>query len=392
MSGTVPGHGRRLIHTVPLLAIESSGYAYSSTRLTESLANLGCHVTLASIDVPGHRAVPTHVELFPRSIGPAKLVRSSRMHAWLERRALDACVDIIHSHSLWAMPGIYAARVSARHGVPHVVSPRGTLAKATMRSGSVVKRPFWVALQLPALRKARAFHATSEHEVDDIRRHGFVQPIALLPNGIDLHETPKTVDARKSVLFLGRIHPIKQPENLLRSWAILAPRFPGWELDVAGLDYDSPGYLDEMRRLAIRLGLPRVNFIGELTGGRKTEAYRRAAVYVLPTRSENFGITVAESLAAGTPAVVTKGAPWPELEARGAGWWVDQGVEPLAGALADAMSRPLDELAAMGAAGRRWMAEDFHWERIAAQMLDFYDWLIAGEPNDRRPEFVRTAG
>ena len=217
MSGASAGQVRRVIHTVPLLAIESSGYAYSSTRLTESLGELGIEASLASIDAPGHRAVPAHVRLFPRSLGPAKLVRSRPMHAWLERETLQSGVRIIHSHSLWAMPGIYAARVAARHGIPHVVSPRGTLAPATMSSGSLIKRPFWTVLQLPALRGARGFHATSDTEALDIRRHGFHQPIALIPNGIDVIEGSKTVGSRRSVLFLARIHPIKQPENLLRA-------------------------------------------------------------------------------------------------------------------------------------------------------------------------------
>ena len=76
---------------------------------------------------------------------------------------------------------------------------------------------------------------------------------------------------------------------------------------------------------------------------------------VLPTLNENFGLTVAEALAAGTPAISTKGASWSGLEREGCGWWIDHGVEPLAAALAHAMALPREALKAMGDKGREWM-------------------------------------
>ena len=159
---------------------------------------------------------------------------------------------------------------------------------------------------------------------------------------------------------------------------------------MAGLDYDSPGYLEAMRQLATTLRLPRVRFVGELTGKAKLDAYRSADLYVLPTKSENFGITVAEALAAGTPVVVTQGAPWAGLAEHGAGWWIEQGVTPLAIAMEDAMGRSRHELERMGARGRDWVARDFDWSRIATDMAAYYRWVCSGLRADDRPAFVRT--
>jgi glycosyltransferase involved in cell wall biosynthesis len=86
-------------------------------------------------------------------------------------------------------------------------------------------------------------------------------------------------------------------------------------------------------------------------------------------------MTVAEALAAATPAISTKGAPWGGLESEGCGWWVDHGVESLAAALAHAMELPRAALKAMGDKGREWMARDFSWDRVARDMLDVYHWL-----------------
>ena len=73
-----------------------------------------------------------------------------------------------------------------------------------------------------------------------------------------------------------------------------------------------------------------------------------------------------------------KGAPWRGLEREGCGWWIDHGAEPLAAALAHAMTLPREALRAMGDKGRKWMARDFSWDRVAHDMLDVYLWLARG--------------
>jgi glycosyltransferase involved in cell wall biosynthesis len=126
------------------------------------------------------------------------------------------------------------------------------------------------------------------------------------------------------------------------------------------------------------LKLQRIEFCGPLYGEGKLGAYREAELFVLPTQSENFGMTVAEALAAGTPAIVTRAAPWAGLEEHGAGWWIEIGVDPLVACLEDALSRPRDELAARGVRGREWMRRDFSWERVGAMMDQTYRWLLSG--------------
>ncbi len=108
---------------------------------------------------------------------------------------------------------------------------------------------------------------------------------------------------------------------------------------------------------------------------------------MLPTRNENFAMTVAESLAAATPVICTKGAPWAGLAANGCGWWIDHGSEALAAALDQAMTLPPDRLRAMGERGRAWMQRDFAWDGVAVRMAAVYRWLARGGD---RPAFVRT--
>lgn len=377
----------RFIHIVPAIAEEASGPSYSVIRLCQSLVEQGQDVTLAVLDWAPLPAPPPFLKTFLLGIGPRRLGRSPWMKRWLAETVQVGTVGVIHNHSLWMMPNVYPGWVAGRHGVPLMVSPRGTLSEWAMQSGSVVKRVFWPLVQKPALTATTCFHATAESEYEDIRRMGFVQPVAIIPNGIDIPDLlPKPLGESRTLLFLGRIHPIKGINVLLRAWQVVMTRFPDWDLRIVGPD--NGGYLAQMRALAAQLRLERVAFPGVLYGEEKLCAYREASLFVLPTHSENFGMTVAEALAAGTPAIVSKGAPWGGLEQQGAGWWIDIGVDPLVACLEEALSRSPESLVEMGQRGRNWMEAEFSWTRVGQQMVETYRWILEGQGASTKSDWI----
>jgi glycosyltransferase involved in cell wall biosynthesis len=240
-------------------------------------------------------------------------------------------------------------------------------------------------VQKPALTATACFHATAESEYEDIRRMGFRQPVAIIPNGVDIPPfAPKQGGISRTLLFLGRVHPSKGLDMLLPAWQAVQDRSPNWRLVIAGPD--NGGYLIKMQHLAAQLHLKRIEFVGALKGRQKWEAYGEADIFVLPTYSENFGMTVAEALAAGVPAIVSKGAPWQGLEQRRAGWWIDIGLEPLVTCLNHALSQTPDALAKMGQRGRDWMLTEFSWEQVGAMMDQTYRWILSG---GTKPDWVR---
>ena len=275
------------------------------------------------------------------------------------------------------MPNISAGGAAAGGPTPLVVSPRGMLAPAALAFSRWRKRAFWALLQGPVIRRAACIHATSEQEFEEIRGLGLANPVAIIPNGIDLPELAWSQSAapavERVVLSLGRIHPKKGLARLVRAWSKVEARYPAWRLRIAGPP--ERGHDNELRALAVSLGLTHVSVEGPIYGEAKTSAYRCADVFVLPTLNENFGLTVAEALAAGTPVISTKGAPWSGLEREGCGWWIEHGIEPLAAALAHAMALPSEALKVMGDKGREWMARDFSWDCVGRNMLDVYLWL-----------------
>ena len=361
------------IHVVPAIARESSGPTYAVTRLCEAVIAAGEEVVLATCDFDPLPAPPPFVRRFPPAFGPRRLTRAPSLNRWLRAQVRGGRTGIVHSHGLWRMSAVYAARAVRGGRARLVVSPHGTLSPWAMRHGRRrAKRLFWAAFQRRALTRAACFRATSDQECDDIRRLGFRQPVAVIPNGVDLPPMHPAARARhRTLLFLGRLHPVKGVDLLIEAWAAVQDAFPRWRLVIAGDDADyqgTSGYMAELRRLAAARGAARVSFAGELTGAAKWDAYRGAALYVLPSRSENFGVTVAEALAAGTPVIASDRTPWRRLHDRGAGWCVETGAAPLAARLREALAADDGALRRMGMRGRRWMEEDFSWADIGRRM------------------------
>ncbi len=149
-----------------------------------------------------------------------------------------AVADVVHDHGLWLLPNLQAGWAAAAAGKPFVVSPRGMLSPPALAFSRARKRAFWKLLQGPVIRRASCIHATSGQEYDELRAFGLRQPIAVIPNGIDLPELipePLAAEGRERVvLFLGRLHPKKGMELLLRAWARVESAHSGWRLSLVG--------------------------------------------------------------------------------------------------------------------------------------------------------------
>ena len=373
------------MHVITGLDPAHGGPSYTVPRLCQALATVGAEAQLLSVAGADECNITFDGDgggCFPRDWTRVPVVRDLRCSSSLARalHELAPKADVIHDHGLWLMPNVDAGRAALLAGKPFIVAPRGMLAPAALAFSRLKKRIVWVLLQGKVVRRAACIHATSEQEHDEIRAFGLNNPVAIIPNGIDLPE-PKArsmsgTAAGRIVLSLGRIHPKKGLDRLVRAWATLEAVHPDWRLRIVGPD--ERGHAGELIALAAELKARRVSVEKSVAGDAKVAAYQQADVFVLPTLNENFAITVAEALAAGTPVIATKGAPWRDLAREGCGWWIGDGVEPLVAALATAMAMRPEALQAMGAKGRTWMARDFSWDRVAHDMFNVYRWLSSG--------------
>jgi glycosyltransferase involved in cell wall biosynthesis len=385
----------KVIHVVASINRNVGGPAVTVARLASALAEMQVEATVATLDYAVH-GPQSPVSGARLSSVPAGLA-TRRLRGWSPRLARNIAAltrqgaGIVHSHGLWMFPNLYARRAARGAGVPLVVSPRGMLDDWSLRRSRVRKFAAWNLFERENLSCAKLFHATCAPEARSVRAAGFTQPIAVIPNGVDLpglsviaprgtlERRHPALAQRQWLLFMSRLHPKKGLTELVHAWHGLAPRFPQWQLLVAGPDLDGHGA--EVRALVESLGIAdRVTFAGMLGGEEKACALARAGLMVLPTHSENFGIVVAESLAHGTPVLTTHAAPWEELAERNCGWWIEDSGEALGRTLEAALAIAPAALREMGLRGRALVSERYAWEGVALQMKAVYLWICGAGP------------
>lgn len=297
--------------------------------------------------------------------------------------------NIYHGHGLWLLPVYWMFLQCKKKQIPFIISTHGMLEPYAFKFKKTKKRIAFLLFQKSILSNSACIHATSQEEAKNIRKLGFSNPIAIIPNGINLNEfkfkKPKKNKTLKSVLYLSRIHPIKGIENLINAWKQLDSNLKiNWQLKIIGNGEES--YINSLNKLIQQYDLENsVKLVGPLYGNDKIEEIQKADLFVLPSFSENFGIVVAEALACGVPVITTKGTPWEDLKFFKAGWWIDIGVEPLLEGLIEAMSLSDEERFQMGINGRNLALEKYNIESVARQMIELYNWILS--ENDR-PDFI----
>lgn len=301
----------------------------------------------------------------------------------LRREVRRASPALLHDHGIW-MPANHSAAAFARsQNIPLLIHPRGMLEPWALDFRSWKKRLALKFYQRYDLESAVLLFATAEKEAHSIRRIGLRQPIAIIPNGVDLpfmgsyDSMQRWRSCRKrNALFLSRIHPIKGLLNLVEAWGRVRPE--RWRLQIAGPD--EGGHLDEVMQRVRELGVESmVEYLGEVEGETKTALFAHADLFILPSFSENFGVVVAEALAHGVPVITTHGTPWMGLEEHGCGWWVEPTVNALSVALRDAMKMDMANLRAMGKKGHLY-SQEFNWSYIARQTTEVYRWVLGQGP------------
>ncbi|QRY58328.1 glycosyltransferase [Sphingobacterium siyangense] len=378
----------KIAHIISSIDQSTGGPARSSTSLVDQLLK---NVFISQIDLFSLRSISPLIENFESAKGRLHFCNSSYggISKELGYELNQITVDLFHGHGIWDISVSQMAKIARRRNIPYVISIRGMLEPWSLQQSKFKKKVAMLLYQNRDLNKASCLHATAHMEADSIRALGYKNPIAVIPNGINLSEYPlkkvEIVSQKKRVLFLSRIHVKKGIENLIAAWEKLdiSTRL-NWELEIAG--NGESDYIDSLNNLIKSKSLDEsIRIVGSKFGDEKIRAYHDAHLFVLPTYSENFGIVIAEALACGVPVVTTNGTPWEDIKDYNAGDWIEIGVDPLVTSLEKMMKKGDLELIQMGKNGRKLIEEKYSINSVADRFFELYSWILS---KDKKPEFV----
>src|SRR5262249_11595941 len=148
----------------------------SVPRLKDALLRKGLKADVFTDLAPGDLANDgsDRVYSFVRNYSRVPLLRRFHFSRDLARRLNDISdsIELVHSHGLWRMPNIYAAKAARDRGVPHVVSPRGMLSRVALDFSRTSKALFRLVWQRAAIEQGACVHATSFSEYQEVRNLG----------------------------------------------------------------------------------------------------------------------------------------------------------------------------------------------------------------------------
>ncbi len=296
---------------------------------------------------------------------------------WLPRRLRAWRADVYHGPN-WMIPyrafprrGRRTACVVTIHDLIPLLFP-----EFTPRAWKTRLRPIFRALMRETVRRADAVVAPSEATRRDIVETFRLTPeraerIAVIPEAADerfcTEAAPPAAEA-PVILYVGRRDPYKNLPLLVEAFARVRAAVPAARLRVIGPS--DPRYPEAEAR-ALALGVAgAVDWKGHVDFPELVEAYRRAAVFAMPSRYEGFGLPALEAMACGTPVVCTNAASLPEVVGDAA---LKVPPDDVA-AFAEALRRVLTDatLAAELRARGLARAKQFSWRRAAEATLAVY--------------------
>jgi glycosyltransferase involved in cell wall biosynthesis len=369
----------RVLHVIPSVSERSGGPAAAIVPMCRALQAEGIDVLLASTshgltqtstdELREYKGVPAR--LFPVQAG-ASFKYSQQLATWLKASVRD--FDVVHIHAVFNHASVAAAKVCRKAGVPYVVRPLGTLDPWSMKQKAVRKKIFWSLVGKRMLSRSAAVHYTAAGEKTATEEslginHGRVIALGVEVNGEPLGKPAAeyfpALAGHRYVLLLSRLDPKKGTEILIDAFKALTDR--SWRLVIAG---DGPrGYVSSLNH---RAAGTEIIFTGWVDGEQKEALLRDAALFVLPSSQENFGLSVMEAMARGVPVLVSPQVNLArEIEGADAGWIIDR--KGLSDGLAAVLANET-ECARRGKAAHQF-AQQYSWQRTARELAQLYQQL-----------------
>ncbi len=290
--------------------------------------------------------------------------------------------DILHVHGIWMYPSVVAFRWS-QGARPYLVSPHGLLKPRALRNSRWKKRIAAFLYENDHLRHAACLHALNAAEAEALRGYGLTNPICVIPNGTSQPDDTALQRSKqdRSILYLGRFHPLKGLPTLLEAWREVREdaAATGWRLTLAG--WDQNRHRAELERFVDQHQLrSSVAFLGPQFDADKERCLAGASAFILPSRSEGLPVSVLEAWSWQLPVLMTHECNLPDGAEAGAAIMMDPEVSSIARALRRLFSMTDSEREAMGRSGKLLVNVRYQWQTIGRSMTEVYDWVLGKGP------------
>jgi glycosyltransferase involved in cell wall biosynthesis len=377
----------KILHVIRDLSPQTGGPVSAIRGLSHAQMQLGDEMRIVSTDyglVNGYTAAD-HEFIYPCSFD-----------AWHYAPSFGKAIkkhikwaDAVHIHTLWEYPSLIAARMGQTLNNPFVLRPCGMLDAWSMGQSALKKRIYLKLFSKDLFSELCTLHFTTEAEKEKSIYPPHLDSV-IIENGIsdaaysdansarDFFNYFPELAGKRIILFLGRIHPKKQPDVALGAFAQVAAEFPEVHLVFAG-PYEED-YRNELVKKIHELGVhERVTFTGMLQGKVLYGAFRAADIFVLPSMQENFGIAVAEAMANCCPVIVSEHVDIKDyIQKDEAGLVCEASADAFASAIHHVMAMP--QLGkSMGQCGRKVAEKYFRWDMAAERLKNVYQEIISNQ-------------
>ena len=318
--------GEPKLKIIQICAAYKPAYIYggptmSVSKLSEELVKDGLDVTVlattangpAELDVPvGVLQIVDGAKVFyfkrltkdHTHFSPALLLKLHRLIK-IEKKAGRKNQLIIHIHAWWNLVSIFSCWLAKLHRVKVILSPRGMLTDYSLSNRNSKSKDLIHSLIGKSLLKYSHIHATSAKEQKDVQQTCVVKGFSIIPNFVRFPKiavTPFVENETYRLLFLSRIEEKKGLELLFEALANLPIK---WRLTIGGTG--APDYIASLKHLAAQLQIEnRIDWLGHVSNDVKFDVIANHDLLALTSYNENFANIIVESLAVGTPVLLSE--------------------------------------------------------------------------------------
>ena len=392
----------KVLHVISHMSLSYGGMALACKEIAENQVKSGVDCTLitSNLDFPAGKLkkellkpiIENGVKVIYVPIFFKPLVFSFQIMKILKSEIKNA--DIVHIHGLYRFPQTFSSWYARKIGKPYIISPHGSLDPVVYNNKDryFLRSLYQKIFELKNINKATKIHFTAFEEKSLTNNLIPSSKGVIIPNGINTEEYENLPsegffksrfnidDNLFKILFLGRITWKKGLDILISSIKIIKENIPNVVLLVVGPDNE--GYKIKLLKIIKELNLSKqIKFIGLVDREDVKKSFVDSDIFVLPSYSENFGLTIVESMACSFPVIISYNVNiYNEIEENNLGYVINCTASEIANSIFNYYQKTVSDKNKIKRHIREYSINNYGWDKCVDKFIRLYNNSIA-DPN-----------